>query len=221
MENHFFMKLKEIDLDVFIKKVIVAFIGIMFMGFGIAFNAIAAFGNDPISVLYDGIKNFASIDLGNASMMVNCVLLLIIFLLDKRYINIGTFLYAFTLGLFINWGTCIYIFLSLPESIVVRIFSSILGCLLLFVGIAIYIIVNFGLDTWSGVTVILSEKVNISYKFAKIFMDAMCLLIGAVLGGKTGIATILAVLLGGPLIEKFKKMLDKTISSWIKIERVS
>lgn len=215
------MRLKEFSLNIFIKKVIVAFTGIMFMGFGIAFNSIASFGNDPISVLYDGIRNFASISLGTASTVVNCVLLLIILLVDRHYINIGTFLYTFTLGLFINWGTEVYAFFKLPESTIVRVFSSILGCLFLFIGIAVYIVVDFGLDTWSGITVIASEKLSISYKFVKIAMDVICLSVGAVLGGIMGITTVLAALAGGPLIENFRKMLDKTISSWIKIKRVS
>lgn len=188
------------------------------MGFGIALNAMAGFGNDPISVLYDGIKNFFHINLGIASMTANVVLLVVIFFIDKKYINIGTLLYILALGAFIDLGIAIYKSCNLSEIMFVKILSSCVGCLLLFLGIAMYIFVNIGLDTWSGVTVLTSEKLNISYKFVKISMDAICLIAGWLLGGTVGVVTVIAAVLGGPVIEKFKKLLDKTMLFEVKIK---
>lgn len=212
------MNYSETKVWLWIKKFLFAFAGVLFMGFGIAFNSMAGFGNDPISVLYDGIKNFFHINLGIASMAANAILLIIIFFVDKKYINVGTLLYILALGAFIDLGIVLYKNCNLPETMFIKILSSCVGCLILFLGIAMYIFVNIGLDTWSGVTVLISEKLNISYKFVKISMDAICVLLGWILGGVVGIVTIIAAILGGPVIEKIKKSLDKTMLFSVKIK---
>lgn len=203
---------------VWIKKFSLIILAVACMGFGIAFNALACLGNDPISVLYDGIKNFFHMDLGTASMVINFVLLIIIFVFEKKFINVGTITYVITLGLFINWGMVVYKNFSFQETMPVKIFTAFVGCFLLFLGIAIFIFVNLGLDTWSGVTVLLSEKLHISYKIVKISMDVVSCVIGVMLGGVMGVVTVFAALLGGPLIEILKKLLDKTLSTWVTIK---
>ena len=51
--------------------------GIIFIGIGVSFNASAALGNDPIGIVYDGIRsalNLSSEQLGMTSNIVNIVL---------------------------------------------------------------------------------------------------------------------------------------------------
>ena len=42
-------------------KVIFAAVGILLVGTGVAFNARAALGNDPIGIIYDGVRNAANL----------------------------------------------------------------------------------------------------------------------------------------------------------------
>lgn len=206
------------NIVVWVKKILLIILGAACMGVGIGFNAVAGLGNDPISVLYDGIKNFFHIDLGVASMSVNLVLLILIFIFKKKFINVGTIIYVIMLGLFIDWAILFYKNFSFPNTMTIKVLTVFIGCFLLFLGIAIFIFVNLGLDTWSGVTVLLSEKLGISYKFAKISMDVICCVLGVILGGILGVVTVFAAFLGGPVIEKFKKILDKTLLTWITIK---
>ena len=55
-------------------SLVLAIIGIFFVGTGVAFNAAATLGNDPIGIVYDGIRNIANLSpeqLGFASNIVN------------------------------------------------------------------------------------------------------------------------------------------------------
>lgn len=212
------MNLSKETIVIWTKKSLLIILAVACMGSGIGFNAMTGLGNDPISVLYDGIKNFFHINLGTASMIINLVLLIIIFVFNKKFINIGTIIYVITLGLFIDLGILIYRSFSFPDIMLVKVLTAFIGCFLLFLGIAIFIFVNLGLDTWSGATVLLSENLHISYKITKISMDVTCCIIGVILGGVMGVVTVCAALLGGPVIEIFKKVLDKTLLSWITIE---
>ena len=61
-----------------LKKVFLAFLGVVLMGFGIAFNACASLGSDPISVFSYGIHSFFNINLGTAFNITNYTLLFIV-----------------------------------------------------------------------------------------------------------------------------------------------
>ena len=76
--------------------------GIILVGTGVAFNAAAALGNDPVGIVYDGIRsalNLSSEQLGMASNIVNIVTCSNNLLLGKtlcKYWNI--YLYYSILG---------------------------------------------------------------------------------------------------------------------------
>lgn len=53
-----------------ISRLLLAVIGIILVGVGVAFNAAAALGNDPVGMMYDGIRSAAGLtseQLGTAS----------------------------------------------------------------------------------------------------------------------------------------------------------
>ena len=66
-----------------LKKVIFAFLGVILMGIGIAFNACANLGSDPISVFSYGIHSFGGVNLGTAFNVTNYTLLFIVLILAE------------------------------------------------------------------------------------------------------------------------------------------
>ena len=83
-----------------IRKCFLALLGILLIGVGVSFNAMAKLGNDPVGIFYDGIRNALGLNqeqLGMASNLVNIVLLVFLFfagfhLLEPTKIVIGNFL---------------------------------------------------------------------------------------------------------------------------------
>lgn len=197
-------------------KVLLAIIGIGFAGIGIAFNAAALLGNDPISVVYDGVRQtigFSSEQFGVVSSMVNITLMIIVFLCNKRYINIGTFIYIVSLATSISLGNRLFYILQLDSNIVIRSISAILGCFLLFIGIAVYIVVDIGLDPWTGFVMMLSDRLKRPFNKVKIVFDIVTLIIGVLLGGQIGIITVFTALAAGPSIQYFADVLRKRFVS--------
>ena len=92
-------------------RIILAILGIILVGTGVAFNAAAALGNDPVGIVYDGIRsalNLSSEQLGMASNIVNIVLVVIIFFWERHYVNIGTFIYIIPYGFVVDLGGKLY-----------------------------------------------------------------------------------------------------------------
>ena len=91
-------------------------------------NIKAALGADPITVFYEGLSKFLHTNLGMTINVLNAVLTLIIFFIERKYIHIGTLIYVLSLGTFVNFGTWVYDMLCIPNTFIARLIISIFGC---------------------------------------------------------------------------------------------
>lgn len=193
-------------------KVLAAIVGVFFVGVGVAFNNCAGLGNDPVGIVYDGMRNAAGLSaeqLGMASNAVNIFLVLLLFVIGRRYISIGTIIYFLPYGFFVSIGERIYRMLVHADTIAVRIGFSVMGCLLLYLGVAIFIVVDIGVDPFTGIVLVICDKVKREYRFVKVAFDISMIILGTALGGRLGVVTIATALTGGPVIQFFKGRIQR------------
>lgn len=217
--NNAFNRTKENSMKNFMINIAIALVGVAFVGFGIAFNSAALLGNDAVAILYDGVRNICGLPidrLGIVTNAVNYAIIVIAFLLNKKYINIGTFIYTIPMGTFVGIGTKIYEYLNFPPILEFKILSSVVGCLMLFIGLGIFIAIDIGLDPFTALAMILKDKINSQYKTAKIICDLSSLAIGFALGGKAGVVTVMAALFGGPIIQFLSEIMKKSVLIHVK-----
>ncbi len=127
------------------KNILAAAFGVLLVGIGVAFNNCAGFGNDPIGIVYDGIRNAGGMDqaqLGMASNVVNLSLLVLLFFIGRHYLSVGTFVYLLPYGFCVDAGNLLYRQLAWSEGTGARILFSVIGCSLVCLGVAIYITVD-------------------------------------------------------------------------------
>ncbi len=194
-----------------LKKMLMFLVGVALMGVGIGLNSCIGLGTDPISVFSDGVHKFLNMSLGSAFTLTNCTIFLIVLLFGRRYINIGTLLHAIFLGTFVNMGVSIYSVLNIREIIFLKIIVASIACILLFFGTALLISVNIGLDVWTGLAMLLKDRTHKEYKIFRVVIDIFSLVIGYLMGGTVGVVTILAACFGGPIIQWFVKIIEKSI----------
>lgn len=214
--NHF----KNKSYKTVLIKLLISIIGVAFVGFGIAFNAEAMLGNDPVAVLYDGVRSilgFSPDKLGMVTNFVNYTLMVIVFILGRKYINIGTFIYTIPMGTFVSLGSKIHELVGIPDILVGRVFTSICGCSMLFLGIGIFIAINVGMDPCTGMVMILKDRIKHEYKVAKVICDLLTLIIGVSLGGKFGIVTVIVAFIAGPTIQKVSEVFDRMVIKKINL----
>lgn len=181
-----------------------ALIGILFIGMGVAFNAMAGLGNDPVGIFYDGIRNTIGLtqtQLGIASNFVNIGLVIVLLIIGRKYINVGTIIYILPYGSFVSIGTKIYSLVFASQELWTRILASFVGCLFIYGGVAIFIVVDIGLDPMTGIAMVIKDKLKWEFKKAKILFDSSLTLLGFLLGGKIGVITVIAALIAGPTIQ--------------------
>lgn len=195
------------------KKIVFALIGIFLIGCGVSFNAMAQLGNDCIGIVYDGVRSFANLSqaqLGYVSNFLNWGLIVLLWFIGRRYVNIGTLIYILPYGFFVNIGTWAYgVIFGDGAGFVTRVIAATIGCLLLYIGVAIYITMDIGVDPFTGLVMTLRDKVNQEYRKVKIVFDLCMTALGFALGGKLGVITIITAFTAGPCIQFFAERIKK------------
>lgn len=213
-------KLKNKSYENFLRKILIAIVGVALVGIALSFNSSAMLGNDPVAVFYDGVRNLCGLpreELGLVTNLINCAFVVTMFILGRKYINIGTFVYAVPMGSFIDLGFKIHQMLNIPNTLNWRIFTAFCGCLMLFLGVGIFIAVDIGMDPCTGIVVILRDKIKSQYKISKIICDICMLTLGFTFGGKIGAVTVISALIAGPMIQKVSEVFDKRVLKLIKL----
>ena len=193
-------------------KIVLALIGILFIGVGVGFNAASLFGNDPIALLYDGVRNALSLPvsrLGMISNVVNYSIIILLLFIGRHYVNIGTAVYILPFGTFVNLGTKLFSQIFIGDTVFVRGIGAFFGCLLIYVGVSIYITVDIGLDPFTGLVMTINDHLSWEFAKTKICFDFILITIGILLGGKVGLITSITALTAGPSIQYFTKGLKR------------
>ena len=197
-----------------IKRCLAAWAGIFFVGVGVALNAQAKLGNDPVGIFYDGIRNamgLSDVQLGFASNVVNFAIVILLFFIARKYISVGTFIYILPYGFFVDLGTKLYQLVFAQDTMPVRVLAVVVGCVSLFLGVAIFIVTDIGVDPMTGVSLFIADKLKWEYYKAKILFDVGMTALGFLLGGTLGVITLLTAFIGGPTIQFFVKMIKSVL----------
>ncbi len=199
-----------------IMRIIIALIGIFMMGLGVAVNASALLGNDPVAILYDGIRNSLNLNaaqLGMVSNIVNYVIIALLLVIGRKYVNIGTVIYIIPFGSFVSIGTKLYGIVLDNPGLTERIIASSLACLTLYIGVGIFIAMEIGVDPFTGLVMVIKDKFHLDFKKTKVIFDICLVTIGSLLGGTLGVITIVTTLTAGPCIQFVAKMVSKKMNS--------
>ena len=179
------------------KRVLLTCIDIFLAAVGVAFNAGAGFGNDPVGIFYDGIRaalNLSAAALGTASNVVNVALTVLLFFIGRKYVNVGTMLYPILFS---------------GDGISTRVFAAVVGCVLLYTGIAMIVTADVGMDPMTGIAMVIADKLHLEFRQAKWIFDGTMTVLGFILGGTLGVITIITALTAGPSIQFIAGLMKK------------
>lgn len=111
--------------------------------------------------------------------------------------------------------TCSYLLEEVRKE---RLYVLIQGVLFVGVGVAIFIVVDIGVDPFTGIVLVICDKIKKEYRYVKIGFDISMIILGTVLGGTLGAVTVITALAGGPVVQFYKNRIERLF--WIeKMER--
>lgn len=206
------------------KNVICIILGILFLAIGTAFFKNSFFGSDAISTFNIGLAKTLKLPYGTTNIIMNIVALIILLIVARNYLGIGTVLVTVFLGVTINIVDKIGIIPSLEKfdkiwyiEYGVKLLYLLLANFICSFGVAIYIYANRGLTGFEGILMKIHSATKIPFGVIKIINDVIFIIIGWVLGGTVGIGTIISSIIFGPLVDLNTRLLKKT--NFIKEEK--
>ena len=189
-----------------IKKILNVIVGSIIMSIGIKFTILLNLGSDPMTMLWIGISNLLSITVGQANILVSFIFLVIVLVLDKKQLNIGSLLNPIVITMTLDMLQKV----SIPAfNIWFRMILVIIGFLVLSFGIAMYAAADFGKGAYEALVFALSNKVNFKVGTIRTVFDILFAFIGVMLGAKFNIGTIIAIIFIGSGIQFFLNIINK------------
>ncbi|WP_233449224.1 YczE/YyaS/YitT family protein [Levilactobacillus suantsaii] len=192
--------------------VALAMIGIFLVCIGVAFNNNTQLGNDPVGIIYDGLRatfHLGHAQLGTVSNYLNVGLIVALYLIGRHYASWGTLMYLVPYGFFISIGSYLYPIIFQSTTLVTRMFGGATGISLYYLGISLFVAADIGVDPFSGFMLTIRDKTGWSMRRSKITFDVCLIVVGVLLGGRFGIITILTALTTGPTIQALSGVFRK------------
>ena len=202
------------DLRIWIKRVILLLIGLTIAHLGVTLFLLADLGSDPFNVLIQGLFRFLPwpgfMTHGYVHMGVSFLIILVLLVVDRSYIRIGTLLCMFLGGPIIDVFTILLGgLINAQSAMALRLVALVAGCVILAFGMTIVIQSKAGTGPNDLVAVVISDKTRWKFGVVRICVDVCFALAGFLLGGTVGLGTIICAFLVGPAAQIFMPVSEK------------
>lgn len=196
------------------RRIIAMLISVTVMGIGISFYRLAGMGGDPFSTLNLGISARIGLSFGVWQAILNIVLLVGIFFIDRSMLGIGTIGNMFICGFAADMFSPVLNNLLPPTdelSIFTRVILTIIGVALQLIGVSFYVTANLGMAPYDCISYIVPDKTRLPFRWWRIILDVSCISIGLLfsIGLKNaasfGLGSILMAFCTGPIIPVLNK----------------
>jgi len=187
------------------RRILMTIFGVLIAGFSVGIFNFSLFGMDPFQVLAHGIWEHINMGFGTLYMIINLIMLVAIFFIDKSKIGLGTLINIFLLGYVVQFSSWLFAYLIPEPGIFIRIIALLIGIIIISFGSALYFTGDLGVSTYDAVALLMAEKKIAKFQYCRIGTDLVCTITGFLLGATVGIGTLITALFMGPIIAFFNK----------------
>lgn len=200
------------------------FLGLTIAHLGVTLFLLADLGADPFNVFVQGIfrtlsgiTHWSFLTHGRVHMVICFAIILVLLLVDKSYVKIGTVLCMFCGGPIIDFFTVLLggLFNS-TNPFLIRLLGLAAGCVILAFGMTIVMKSDAGTGPNDLVAIVISDKLHRSFSVVRIIVDICFVGIGFLLGGVFGVGTLICAGIVGPVAGVFLPFNEKWIQKVVK-----
>lgn len=204
-------------------RLICYFVGFFIMTAGIAISVKSNLGVSPVSSIPYTMTRCWGIEMGKATILFHCVLVLLQVILLRKNFKLKSLLQipvGIVFGYFTTFCNYLMTFVPTPQNYIVRIGMMLISVVLIAFGIFLYLPANMVPLAGEGAMQAVSEVSGIAFSKVKIAFDTSmvavslltCLIILHSLGS-VGVGTIVAAVLVGTVLGQITKFWEKIMKS--------
>ncbi|MCQ2521239.1 MAG: hypothetical protein MJ105_02575 [Lachnospiraceae bacterium] len=196
------------------RRRLITVLGVVFMGFSLAFLIRCQFGTDPYTGMNLKASELLGWSFGNWQALLNTVMFILVLIFGRENIGLGTLCNMLLVGYcadFFGW----LIDMIIPETafavLGIRIAVFVPAILVFVIAAALYMDADLGSGPYDALVFIISKKLLPKVPFApiRIVYDVLFIVFALILGGKFYIGTLVMALLLGPAITLVGKKIQK------------
>jgi uncharacterized protein len=197
--------------DEMTKKVLFYLIGISIACLGVTFILKSNAGAGPQDVVLLVLAKKSGLTFGTWVIISQGVFLLLHSMILKIRPKIESVITMIIWGLIVDfWMEIIFVNLdSMLHTPLWRWGVFLVGVLLIGIGVGIYLTANLPAMPYDGLMVGLTEKFKINLMTSRTILEIIFIIIGAAIGGKIGVGTIVLVICIGTIIQFFNELAQK------------
>jgi len=196
----------------YILKAVLCVTGVFFVGLGVGFMRYADFGIDPYMCFMNGLHlaifSKFGLSFGATFAISNSLLIVIVLILDRSKIGLGTVAAIFLTGYVSDLGVFLLQFIPLEGTVlfVLRAAMVAFGILIIAIGSGMYFNTHIGVSPYDGIGLIITNKTGKQnlYRWIRIATDLLCIGIGFSMGNMPGVGTVIMAFFTGPLFAFFR-----------------
>ena len=207
------------DMKEIAMRAVILLIGLTIAHLGVTLFLLTELGADPFNVLVQGIFRTISgmtgakvLTHGYTHIAICFLIILVLLIVDRSYIKIGTILCMVCGGPIIDFFTRLLQFMFAQErTLWFKLPVLALGCVILAFGMTIVIKSDAGTGPNDLVVLVISEKTHKKFGIVRIIVDVSFVVVGFLLGGSFGVGTIVCACLVGPVAGFFLPHSEKIV----------
>lgn len=205
-------------------RILILFLGLTIAHLGVTLFLLANLGADPFNVLIQGIfratgqiPGWPIQTHGNTHIVICLLIILILLIVDRSYIKVGTVLCMIFGGPIIDVFTILLAdFVQSGDPLIWKIVVNGVGCVILAFGMTIVIKSDAGTGPNDLVAIVTADKLKKNFGLVRIITDVTFVLVGFLLGGAIGIGTVICAFLVGPVANIFLPIHEKWINRLLR-----
>lgn len=203
------------------KKIFIYCMGLFFLALGVTFSIKSQLGISPVNSIPYVWSLISGIEQGHLIIVVfSCFILLQVVLLRRKFnpINLLQIVFSTIFGYFVTLTNYIFVFMSPPESYIMRLVFLFISMVLVAIGIILYLRAALIPLPAEGCMLAINDVTGMEFHRIKSFFDTTMVVVAAglsllFLGGLIGVreGTIIAAVGIGKIIGVLNKIFKKQI----------
>lgn len=222
------MKTKTItkcEISYILLRIIILMIGLTIAHLGVTLFILTNLGSDPYNVFVQGLYRTLQNSLGlkylthgYTHILISFLAIVIIFIVNKSYIRIGTILCMVFGGPIIDIFTLLFKdYINDSLTTIVRVPILIAGCVILAFGMTIVIKSEAGTGPNDLIAIVISDRIHKKFSIIRILVDVSFVTMGWLIGGVFGVGTIICAFMVGPVAGAFMPVSEKIVKSILQL----
>lgn len=205
-----------------IKKIIALLVGLTIAHLGCTLFIQSGLGNDPYNVLIQGLfrtlQGLTGWDIlthGRVHICVCFLIILVLLVVDRSYVKLGTILCMIFGGPIIDFFTMLIGgFINPAIPLAARLIVLVVGCVILAFGMTIVIKSDCGTGPNDLVSVVLSDKLKKNFGAVRVTVDLTFCVVGFLLAGTVGVGTVICAFVVGPVANIFMPISERGVAKF-------